>query len=407
MLTSNEHGWVPSSQNLGLREMFGEAVAAAERDPLFGLPEWVRGEDPDELRTRPLVLMGVNEFTHGLLACLPEGKAIALVDDHQRGLRVGGVECISSPDYEERYRGGRSVLSVDCARYGAATLHFLALARRARTQVLNFEQAVRLLKPPGLDYRLADHLPSIVAGAAALRGLESRLEDPLSKDTLHAVLLYHLTTCRELIRGIERPYHTLYFRSGVFEPRRNERFVDCGASIGESISGLLEVTRYDIGRAWLIEPDRKNLQTLQALIDRLGRAVPGIEKRLTLVPAAVGSGQGRVAFRHVGGHGGNVVAAPAASATADVAEVEITTIDAVVDEPPTFIKMDVEGFELEALKGAATSIVEHRPRLCVSAYHRPGDLVELSRYVLGLRPDYRMHLRHHTTLRWDTCLYFH
>jgi hypothetical protein len=55
--------------------LLGEATVAAKSDPLFGLPAWVRERDLDDLRPRPLVILGVNEFTYGLAACLEPGRA--------------------------------------------------------------------------------------------------------------------------------------------------------------------------------------------------------------------------------------------------------------------------------------------------------------------------------------------
>jgi FkbM family methyltransferase len=407
MLNHVNHGWSPTSPLADSRALLAEAMRAAESDPLFGLPAWVRDRNIDEVRQLPIVMLGVNEFTHGLLACLDARRVTAIVDDHQVGTLVSGVPCIGSAEFESRFRGGWDAFAIDCARYGAATLHFKALARRAGAPTVNPEQAIRLLEPPGVDPRIADHLPTISSRAEDYARLERRLGDDLSKETLRRVMLFHMTTWREAFRGIERPYHTLYFRSGVFEARAGERFVDCGASIGESISGLLEVTDADVDRAWLIEPDRLNVKTLTALVEKYERTSPHLAGRIVLRPVAVGSAPGKAMFRHVGGHGGNIVPGPVDVASGSLAEVDVATIDDLVDAAPTFIKMDVEGFELESLKGAERSIREHRPRLCVSAYHRPTDLLDLTDFVLALRPDYRVDLRHHTTLRWDTCLYFH
>jgi hypothetical protein len=86
--------------------------------------------------------------------------------------------------------------------------------------------------------------------------------------------------------------------------------------------------------------------------------------------------------------------------------VRIERIDDIVDDKPTIIKMDIEGFELPALKGAAATIRDARPKLLVSAYHRSTDLLEIPNYIDSIAPDYRIGLRHHTEDRWDTCLYF-
>jgi hypothetical protein len=107
----------------------------------------------------------------------------------------------------------------------------------------------------------------------------------------------------------------------------------------------------------------------------------------------------------MGGHGGFVLqVAQPGEGSQDF--VPLVRLDDVVDGEPTFIKMDIEGSELGALKGASNLIQRCKPKLAVSAYHRASDLIDLSEYVLSLRPDYNVGLRHHTILRWDTCLYF-
>ncbi|MGW8346832.1 FkbM family methyltransferase, partial [Xanthomonas axonopodis pv. khayae] len=88
-------------------------------------------------------------------------------------------------------------------------------------------------------------------------------------------------------------------------------------------------------------------------------------------------------------------------------QVDVFPIDDVIDDAPTFIKMDIEGSELSALKGAQGAISQCKPKMAISAYHRATDLLDLSDFALSLNPDYRIGLRHHTPDRWDTCLYFY
>lgn len=62
------------------------------------------------------------------------------------------------------------------------------------------------------------------------------------------------------------------------------------------------------------------------------------------------------------------------------------------------IKMDIEGAELEALKGAASVISRFKPKMAISAYHKPEDSWTLARYIRSLRPDYEFYWRHYPTL---------
>ena len=71
----------------------------------------------------------------------------------------------------------------------------------------------------------------------------------------------------------------------------------------------------------------------------------------------------------------------------------------------TFIKMDIEGAELEALKGSREIIQRYRPRLAISAYHKKEDLVELPLYIKELVPEYKLYIRHYSNAGVETVLY--
>ena len=55
--------------------------------------------------------------------------------------------------------------------------------------------------------------------------------------------------------------------------------------------------------------------------------------------------------------------------------------DALPTFRPTYMKFDIEGSELAALKGAERTIRKHQPAIAVCVYHRPEDLWEILRYL--------------------------
>lgn len=75
------------------------------------------------------------------------------------------------------------------------------------------------------------------------------------------------------------------------------------------------------------------------------------------------------------------------------------------DEAVSFIKMDIEGAEMEALKGAAELIRRRRPDLAICTYHSISDLFEIPLYIHSLVPEYRLYLRHHTPVFCETVCY--
>lgn len=75
------------------------------------------------------------------------------------------------------------------------------------------------------------------------------------------------------------------------------------------------------------------------------------------------------------------------------------------DQKITFIKLDVEGAELQALKGAEQIILKNRPRMAVSIYHNPEDFINIPLYLLSLVSDYRFAIRHYHSDQIETLLY--
>ena len=77
--------------------------------------------------------------------------------------------------------------------------------------------------------------------------------------------------------------------------------------------------------------------------------------------------------------------------------VECIPIDELVPEPPapTFIKMDIEGAQLDALEGARRSIQTNRPILSVCVYHKQDDLWRIPLFIDALVEEYRLFLRPH------------
>lgn len=69
------------------------------------------------------------------------------------------------------------------------------------------------------------------------------------------------------------------------------------------------------------------------------------------------------------------------------------------------IKLDVEGSELAALKGARQVILRDHPKLIVCLYHKPVDMVEIPEYLHELAPEYQLFLAHSSCQFMDTVLY--
>lgn len=88
--------------------------------------------------------------------------------------------------------------------------------------------------------------------------------------------------------------------------------------------------------------------------------------------------------------------------------VQVTDLDSYCNEKgiaPTYIKMDIEGAEAEALLGAKESIEKNKPKLAICLYHKPDDIFKLPLLVHKINPLYKMYIRHYSNYHTDTLLY--
>jgi hypothetical protein len=87
-------------------------------------------------------------------------------------------------------------------------------------------------------------------------------------------------------------------------------------------------------------------------------------------------------------------------------EVRCAPLDEVLEGVDvTFLKMDIEGAEPDALAGAAKLIARCRPVLAICVYHRQDHLWTIPLWIKRLVPEYRLYLRPHHEECWDLVCY--
>lgn len=133
---------------------------------------------------------------------------------------------------------------------------------------------------------------------------------------------------------------------------------------------------------------------------------PELAARVQLVESPLWSASGETIYIEGRGPATRVSPTPR---TPDAQPMFTLTIDDLVAgaglERVDFIKMDIEGAEQAALKGAEATLRAFRPKLGLSVYHRLEDFAAIYRFVDGLGLGYRFYLRHFTMHAEETILF--
>lgn len=199
----------------------------------------------------------------------------------------------------------------------------------------------------------------------------------------------------DLLNGFRQYLPT---RNGVeLGPRPGDVVIDCGACIGE-VSLVFATQVGPSGQVHLFDPVPLHTQfcRLQAGMN------PAFAAVMRVNTLAVGDATAKADGRAVD-------AGRIEPNAVRPGEFDVTTLDDYCEahaiDRIDFIKMDIEGSELSALDGAARTIARCKPRLAISAYHKPDDLWVLAARIKQLRPDYQLSFGHHSPIQWESVLY--
>ncbi len=222
-----------------------------------------------------------------------------------------------------------------------------------------------------------------------LEWVYNRLADQTSKKVFECAVKYKLTGRLNYLFECETPPVEIYKNILTFND--DETYFDLGAYRGDTVAEFLSVVN-GYKKIIAVEPDKKTY-------NKLCLATQSI-KNIDNINAGVCDIDGEVSFAMNGSRGSAI------GKGNDI--VNSVTIDALAKKHiPTYIKMDIEGAESEAIKGGANTISHYKPQMQIAAYHRSEDLILIPQKVLELRNDYKIYLRHFPSVPcWDMSYYF-
>lgn len=351
----------------------------------------------------PVVLYGAGNTGQELALHLRADYGGRLVFADQRqdlwGREILGIPVLSPAEAAQRHgEDGIFVITVfnrerDCAYAAiAGELHRLGAARCVPWALPAWKYGDALL-PRYFLGSAKDICPFL----EEIRRVFSALEDERSRAVFLELLEASLTAPFDGYSAWETGPQ--YFIPEVLQ-RLPERvcMVDCGAYDGDTLRDALVWLGADrIGEYHAFEPDRENFARLQAFVADLPIDV---RARIICHRAAVGEKEGFVSMTSEGTESSFVTDGAGG-------DIPCMTLDSVLaGKHCDFLKMDIEGYEKEALRGART-VLSKRERgiLAISAYHRPDDFFAIPLCIENLRGGYGFFKKHYANL-FET-VYYH
>lgn len=170
----------------------------------------------------------------------------------------------------------------------------------------------------------------------------------------------------------------------------DESIVDLGAYDGDTIREFLTVTDGKYKNIIALEPDEKNFRKLE-------RKTEGLPN-LTRLNLGAWDKEETLFFAKKSGRNSRLEETGI--------PVNFNSVDNIVTEKVTFIKMDIEGAELKALEGAKNTVAKYKPKLYVCAYHRNEDMFALPFKIKELYEGYKIYFRQHPYIpAWESNFY--
>ncbi len=327
--------------------------------------------------TKPIVLYGMGDGADKIVTVL-----------ERYGINVAGVFVSDGFVRNKLYRG-MPLMSYDDAKksfgdmvvlvaFGTSLPDVMANVKRIASEQELYVPDVPVYGNNVFDVEFARN------NRGKLEKVYNSLADEASRFVFESTVKYKLTGNPKYLFSCESSPDYTY---GLLDIKEGAVAVDCGAYIGDTVEEYLKYAPIP-KTIHAIEPDPKTYKRLckncaeYPFVNCVNAAVTDVVGKITFA----GGGSRSSSIKGVG------------------TEVDAISIDAILDGANAdFIKMDVEGNEKRAIEGARNTIINYKPKLFISCYHRSEDIFEIPLQLFDLRPDYKIHMTHYPYIpAWDT-----
>ena len=221
------------------------------------------------------------------------------------------------------------------------------------------------------------------------------LADGISKTVFENIMYYkYAFDIKSLIDSYKLSINEgkQYFDQLITNELNNKTiFYDVGGCDGATTKDFFSYVD-NKNRCIFFEPDVDNIRFAKEQLSEFGcveyvNGIVGDKNEEQIFQPNEKKGSGRVAQSDVG------------------MKLKSVMLDDYIDDN-AYIKMDIEGYEINAIRGANRFSSERHPMMAVCVYHKADDLWRISQEILSMYDGYRVYLRHYTKFYTETVMYF-
>lgn len=215
-------------------------------------------------------------------------------------------------------------------------------------------------------------------------------DDKKSYEVLGTIIYYRISGDKRILFNHIDRLDKIYFDNDIksyFRQDWDQCIIDCGAYIGDTLTELIKRQKVQ-GKIYCFEANQDNFNKLKRITSN--------KQNIICKNVAVGSSN-KEKYIIMNGQGSHF---------ADSGEiVKSVRLDDFINEPITFIKMDIEGAEMEALQGCELHLKREKPTLAISVYHKLEDIFKIYSYLDRLNLGYKFVLRKYGNTISELVLY--
>ena len=334
---------------------------------------------------KQIIIFGAGLVGVGCLNIIRKLSSVKIIfcdnDPQKHGMTINGVPVINFDELKKDYSDGYIII--------ASVANYNEILAQLKENKLH-KNVIEIYDNVFLFAGYYNYYDLICENELMFSEVYNFLFDDYSKQTFIERLKYCLTGDPKYLIPL-RSNMPRYFDPEIISFSKDEIFIDAGAYTGDTAMGFLKWIGGNYKKIYSFEPDINNRI-------EFSNTFPS-NKDIELIPFGLWERKGVLRFKSGKKTGSRI------NEDGNV-EIPVISIDEFLDgNPVTFIKMDIEGAEMKAIKGAEASIKKYKPKLAICIYHKPLDIVEIPLLLKEIVPEYKIFIRHYGDGPFDTICY--